>query len=124
MIGREVLILKRQEIERKREKEQQVVEEMIHLYCRKNHKEQFKYRTLCPECQKLLDYARARSARCPFMKEKTFCSNCKVHCYKPEMRKKIREVMGFSGPRMLLYHPGMALWHLVRSTKEKRRKAV
>ena len=22
----------------------------------------------------------------------TFCSNCKVHCYKPEMREKIREV--------------------------------
>ncbi len=29
--------------------------------------------------------------------EKTFCANCKVHCYKPEMREKIRAVMRFFG---------------------------
>ena len=29
------------------------------------------------------------------MKEKTFCANCKVHCYKPEMREQIRQVMRF-----------------------------
>ena len=116
--------MKSQEIELKRVREQQVVEEMIHLYCRKNHKEQYQEKSPCPECQVLLDYARARSARCPYMEDKTFCSNCKVHCYKPEMREKIRKVMGFSGPRMLLYHPGMTLWHVISSTKEKRRKEV
>lgn len=25
-------------------------------------------------------------------KSKTFCSNCKVHCYKPAMRERIKEV--------------------------------
>lgn len=32
------------------------------------------------------------------METKTFCSNCKVHCYKPEMREKIRDVMRFPAP--------------------------
>lgn len=105
---------------KKRQTEQRVVEEMIALYCKKQHGT----RTadgLCRDCQTLLDYARARSARCPFMEQKTFCSNCPVHCYQPAMREQIRTVMRFSGPRMLFYHPWMALWHLISSGLEKRK---
>ena len=78
-------------VEKKRQKEQYVVEEMIRLYCRKNHpKEKRQEGKTCPDCQRLLDYAKQRSQKCPFMEEKTFCANCKVHCYKPEMREQIR----------------------------------
>lgn len=109
-------------VEKKRQKEQYVVEEMIRLYCRKNHgKEGNASGGMCPECQKLADYAKQRSQKCPFMEQKTFCANCKVHCYKPEMREKIRAVMRFSGPRMLLYHPILAIWHLICSMREKRK---
>ncbi len=101
----------------KRENEKRVVGQMISLYCRKNHHG----RELCPQCRELLDYADQRVTKCPFMETKTFCSNCKVHCYKPEMREKIREVMRFSGPRMIFYHPVLAVKHLVLSFKEKRR---
>ncbi|WP_456081818.1 nitrous oxide-stimulated promoter family protein [Mediterraneibacter sp.] len=110
-------------IEKKRQKEQYVVEEMIRLYCRKNHAEyEKKTGQMCSTCQELSEYAKARSRHCPFMKEKTFCANCKVHCYKPEKREKIRKVMRFSGPRMLLYHPVLAIWHLVCSRREKNKK--
>ena len=54
------------------------------------------------------------------METKTFCSNCRVHCYRPDMRERIREVMRFSGPRMMLYHPVMAVRHLIESRREKR----
>lgn len=107
-------------IEKKRKKEQLVVSEMIALYCRKKHGMASKGE-LCPECKKLCEYAQARSEHCPFMEEKTFCANCRVHCYKPDMRERIREVMRFSGPRMIWYHPGMALWHLISSKQEKNR---
>ena len=108
-------------VEKKRKKEQYVVEEMIRLYCRKNHCGYGRQAgQMCPECQELADYARFRSEKCPFMKEKTFCANCRVHCYKQEMREKIRKVMRYSGPRMLLYHPVLAVWHLVCSIKEKK----
>lgn len=67
------------------------------------------------------EYAWARSDACPFMENKTFCSNCKVHCYKPEMREKIRVVMRFAGPRMITPHPIMAISHVMETKKEKRR---
>jgi len=101
----------------KREREKETVTLMIRLYCRKKHKS----KTLCPDCAELSAYARSRSDQCPFMETKTFCSNCKVHCYKPDMRQKIRAVMRFSGPRMLFHHPLMAIRHLIESKKEKKR---
>lgn len=102
----------------KREREKAVVSLMIRLYCKKNHHVR---EGLCPDCAALEQYARMRSDKCPFMETKTFCSNCTVHCYKPEMREKIRQVMRFSGPRMLFHHPVMAVRHVIESKKEKRR---
>ena len=101
----------------KREREKQLVSQMIALYCRKNHGG----KTLCPDCAALDAYARQRSDKCPFMETKTFCSNCRVHCYRPEMREKIRAVMRFSGPRMMFYHPIVAVRHMIETNKEKRR---
>ncbi|MGN0985255.1 MAG: nitrous oxide-stimulated promoter family protein [Candidatus Enterenecus sp.] len=101
----------------KREREKELVSQMIALYCRKNHGG----KPLCPDCAALEAYARQRSDKCPFMESKTFCSNCKVHCYKPEMREKIRAVMRFSGPRMIFRRPGAAIRHMVETNKEKRR---
>ena len=104
----------------KREREKALVSEMIALYCKKRHGTKG---GLCPECAALAAYARERSEKCPFMETKTFCSNCRVHCYQPEMREKIRAVMRFSGPRMMLCHPVPALRHVVEEQKEKRRLA-
>lgn len=105
-------------VTQKREREKEIVGQMIALYCRKKHGTRG---TLCPDCQALADYARLRSDKCPFMQTKTFCSNCKVHCYRPDMREKIRAVMRFAGPRMLFVHPVAALRHLVETRREKRR---
>ena len=108
----------KESIQSKREREKETVSLMISLYCKKKH---HAGKELCPECAALKGYAVLRSDKCPFMETKTFCSNCKVHCYKPDMREKIREVMRFSGPRMLFYHPVMAIRHVIESGKEKRR---
>ena len=120
---REKMTARTEYTEAKRKKEQLVVEEMIRLYCRKHH-DGYDRKTgrMCPACRQLSDYARLRSEKCPFMEQKTFCSCCRVHCYQPEMREKIRQVMRFSGPRMLLYHPALALWHVACSVREKRKQ--
>ena len=104
--------------ESKREYEKEIVSQMIALYCKKQHRAQG---GLCRDCTALRDYACQRSDKCPFMETKTFCSNCKVHCYKPEMREKIRTVMRFSGPRMIFHHPVMAVRHVIETKKEKKR---
>lgn len=108
----------KKDVETKREREKAMISQMIALYCRKQHGCRD---GLCPECAELDAYARQRSEKCPFMETKTFCSNCKVHCYKPEMREKIRAVMRFSGPRMIFHHPVAAVRHVVETKKEKRR---
>ena len=105
-------------VEEKRQREKLLVSQMIALYCRKKHHSR---NGLCPECEKLDAYAKLRSDKCPFMETKTFCSNCKVHCYRPKMREKIREVMRFSGPRMIFYHPVSAIRHVMESKREKRK---
>lgn len=104
--------------ELKRQREKETVSLMIALYCRKKHGTKA---ALCPECAQLREYAILRSDKCPFMETKTFCSNCRVHCYTPQMREKIREVMRYAGPRMILHHPVMAVSHVIETKKEKKR---
>ncbi len=107
------------DIHAKREHEKRIVTDMIHLYCRHHHTPQKD--ALCPECRKLQEYAVSRSDACPFMEQKTFCSNCRVHCYSPQMQNRIRIVMRYSGPRMIFIHPITAVRHLIASKTEKRR---
>lgn len=88
--------------------EQRTVEQMTRLYCRRKEGN----KELCPQCLELLEYARMRLSRCLFGENKTTCRLCPVHCYKPEMKKRMQEVMRYAGPRMLLYHPAAACRHL------------
>ncbi len=107
------------DIEARRTRESEMVSEMIGLYCRAHHGSAGG--GLCPECAALARYARARSERCPRMAEKTFCSSCPHPCYAPAMRQRIREVMRWAGPRMLLRHPVWALRHIANTLRHKRR---
>lgn len=68
---------------------------------------------LCEECAALLEYASRKVDACPFGEGKPTCARCTVHCFRPEMRERIRAVMRYSGPRMTLRHPYLALRHLL-----------
>lgn len=91
-------------------REVQTVEAMIALYCRAQHGSRG---ALCAECGELLDYARMRLDKCPYQEGKTTCARCPVHCYQPAMRTRVRAVMRYAGPRMLLRHPLLAMMHLI-----------
>ena len=111
-------------IRKKRDAEKELVGCMIRVYCHRNHKELWKAEGkrkdyLCTECKELSDYAAMRSEKCPHMETKTFCSCCKTHCYKPDMKQKIKEVMRYSGPRMLFHHPVLAVKHVIEEKKAK-----
>ena len=103
--------------EQKRAHEKQTVDLMIEIYCHGKH--HTKNHTLCQECLELTDYCNVRTDKCPFMETKTFCSACKVHCYAKDKKEKIREVMRYSGPRMMLYHPVLAIKHAIVTLKMK-----
>ena len=102
----------------KRAKELEVIELMISLYCRKAHGT--KKGELCPECRELLEYVKQRRAKCPWGDNKPFCANCPIHCYKPSMHERILKVMRYSGPRMMFYHPVIAMSHVHETLRQKR----
>ena len=91
------------------EREKRTVAKMIHIYCRQKEGN----RDLCPDCAELLEYAMSRLSKCPFGEHKTSCRKCRIHCYRPDMRARIRAVMRFSGPRMMFYSPIAAIRHLI-----------
>jgi len=93
-----------------------MLQKMMELYCRKKHGG----KTLCKDCTELFEYATIRSEKCTFKGTKTYCKNCMVQCYRPEMREKIRKVMRFSGPRMIFYAPVLVLKHLIAGKKGKK----
>ncbi len=125
------------ELAAKRSDEARMVSQMIALWCRGHHAEApatsgddstdalrvrlgFRTVTLCPACAELQAYAIARISACPHMGTKTFCSACPTHCYRPAMREQIREVMRWSGPRMILYRPVAAIKHAIVTVQSKR----
>jgi hypothetical protein len=90
------------------EREKKTIEAMVHIYCKGHHETQGK---LCQECTEFLEYAIIRLDKCPFQENKSTCGKCLIHCYKPEMKEKVKKIMRYSGPRILLKHPSLALHH-------------
>lgn len=89
--------------------EKRVVSHMIRLYCR--HK--LGLRELPVEYKELEVYAHKRLDNCKFGDKKPACKRCTIHCYRSDMRQKIRDVMRWAGPRMIIYDPIAAIRHLL-----------
>jgi hypothetical protein len=66
--------------------------------------------TLCPDCAELLEHGIRRRSLCP-LDPKPSCKKCHIHCYGPAYRQKIREIMAFSGRKLLLRGRLDYLWH-------------
>lgn len=90
--------------------EQQVIRQMIQLYCRKKEG----HTMLCDGCRELLEYATRRLEHCRYGATKPTCRKCPIHCYRPDMQARIQAVMRWAGPRMLFHHPIAAVKHLLR----------
>ncbi len=97
-------------------RESKTVSLMIGLYCRGHHHTGHP----CAECSELVSYTEQRLAHCRFGTQKPTCLLCPTHCYTPAMRTQIRQVMRYSGPRMLLYHPLLTLRHWLDGRKRTR----
>jgi hypothetical protein len=91
---------------------------MMHIYCKNHHESQGE---LCLECSELLEYAKTRLDKCPFQENKTTCAKCPVHCYQPQMREKVKKVMRYAGPRMLLHNPVLAMHHALDGFKKPKK---
>ncbi len=84
-------------------KDAKILRQFISVYCRENHlkKGVEEYKDgYCKECYDLLQYSLKRNENCP-LDPKPQCKHCKVHCYAPKKRAKIKEIMRFSGIYMI-----------------------
>lgn len=95
-------------------REKKTIEIIIRLYCKNSHKTKDK---LCSECSELLVYALKKIDNCRFKAEKPVCGKCKIHCYKPGMRQRIKTAMRTTGYRLILIHPVITLAHFIDSIK-------
>jgi len=91
-------------------RERKTLEAMIRIFCRDRHGTTDGF---CKDCERLLAYALKRLDKCPFGAEKPACADCPIHCYRPDMRERIRAVMRHAGPRMIWRHPVLAAFHLM-----------
>lgn len=96
--------------------EKETIGRMLKLYCRLKHDSHDK---LCDECAELENYALARLDNCKFGEEKPACKECPIHCYKADKRNAMKNVMRFTGPRMIFYHPQDFFIHMLRKRKKQ-----
>lgn len=86
------------------DKDIKILREFIQIYCDTKHKDMPKTNenniTLCEECHDILRYSSMRRENCP-LDPKPTCKNCEIHCYKPEYRQRIKEIMRHSGMTLI-----------------------
>ena len=66
---------------------------------------------LCPDCTAFLEYAAKKRMNCPLEAEKPTCRRCRIHCYAPQQRALVKQIMSWSGKRMILRGRLDYLWH-------------
>jgi hypothetical protein len=84
--------------------EERVLRCFISIFCRQKHGPARSAASaghagpaaLCTECADLLRYALRKLSLCPY-DPKPKCKDCPTHCYRKDYRRRIREVMRFSG---------------------------
>lgn len=93
------------------ERERRTIDAMVETFCRDHHRPTDG--PVCAECADFEAYARLRLEKCPYGETKPTCVNCPIHCYQPQRREQVRRIMAYSGPRMLLSHPILAIRHIL-----------
>ncbi len=99
------------------DREKKTISHMMEIYCRGRHSGGHP----CSGCRQLLDYAMQRIDGCPYGGAKPSCAKCPVQCYNPVMGERIRQVMRYSGPRMMMYHPVLAIRHFLDEMAGRRK---
>ena len=100
-------------------KDLKVMIKFVRVYCRAKHDDQARVAVedtdgkethLCRDCAVLVAYALEKRRKCP-LDPKPSCKHCHIHCYNKDYRAKIKEIMAFSGRRMIMRGRLDYLWH-------------
>lgn len=100
------------------ELEKEAMYKMLRIYCKSKHNHK---KGLCEKCAALLNEIYRRLNHCQFGDRKPACGSCKINCYRGEKFKEVAAIMRYSGPRMLFYHPILAIQHFIDVKFKNRR---
>lgn len=108
-------------INRHQKKDIRLIGTFVEVYCKGRHGEVERHphplpgglgsRQLCRECAEFMAYAVARRLKCPLEEEKPTCKRCRIHCYAKPQREKVREIMAYSGRKLIMRGRIDYLWH-------------
>ena len=108
-------------ITRQQKKDIRLIGTFVEVYCAGRHgmapRAPFRLpegageRTLCPECALFMEYAIIKRMKCPLEVEKPSCKRCRIHCYDMVNRERVREIMAYSGRKLVMRGRLDYLWH-------------
>lgn len=115
--SRKLTVVESRPFDRTISRDLRTLAQFIKVYCKHRHpdapKGQFELKgfdleelgvknlVICGACAKLLAHAFVKRGHCPF-NPKPACKHCQSHCYQPGYREQIREVMRYSGRKLVL----------------------
>ncbi len=108
-------------LNRQQKKDIRLIGKFVEVYCNAKHRGAGQLpaplpaglgeRTLCPECSLFLEYAIFKRMKCPLEAEKPTCKHCRIHCYDKPRRDMIREIMSYSGRKLMMRGRLDYIWH-------------
>lgn len=106
---------------KQQQKDVKVIGRFIEIYCTGKHDsvqraafqlpENLGSFNLCSNCAEFAEYAITRRLKCPLEPHKPVCKHCKTHCYTTEQRKRMQEIMAYSGRKLIMKGRLDYLWH-------------
>jgi hypothetical protein len=102
-------------------KDIRLIGKFVEVYCAGKHgrmekqpfplPENLGVRRMCAECSQFMAYAVAQRIKCPLEAEKPSCKHCRIHCYAKPQLAKVKEIMEYSGKKLMLRGRLDYIWH-------------
>jgi len=102
-------------------KDIRLVGKFVEVYCSDKHQgverqpfilpENLGSRRFCAECTSFMMYAINRRLKCPLEAEKPSCKRCRIHCYSGEQLARVKEIMAYSGRKLMMRARLDYIWH-------------
>lgn len=108
-------------LSKQQKKDIRLIGKFVEVYCAGRHgaverapfllPEGLGERRVCSECTAFMEYAVTKRIKCPLEAEKPSCKHCRIHCYGKAQREKVREIMSYSGRKLMMLGRLDYVWH-------------
>lgn len=99
------------------DRDRRTLEAIGQIYCSGNHASAAKDSGgMCSSCRDAIEGTLARTASCPNGHDSN-CQDCPIKCQRGDARARIRTIMAYAAPRMMLKHPIMTCEYLYKKLR-------